>query len=256
LWSWTGFYIGANAGYSTGRDDFTQTLVAVPGPGGVLLTSSSPNTIAPKGGFGGLQIGYNWQFGAFVLGAEADYQWADQTDTTCGGLCGNLIVPGVTIIGTAGSANSVHQKVKSFSTARARLGWANDGALIYITGGGAWMQVDSTESISFAVIPGFGPFTTAASFSDTKSGYSIGAGIEMRLWWNWTAKVEYLHLDVSGVTHIFAAGFPFAVPGGSFTTTTGRIKDDIFRVGLNYKFDWGYGGAGGYGYGRPGYRAY
>jgi outer membrane immunogenic protein len=135
--------------------------------------------MAPSGGFGGLQIGYNWQFGGVVLGAEGDYQWADQTDTTCGGICGNLVVPGViTIVGSGGGANSVYQKVKSFSTARARLGWANDGAMIYVTGGGAWMRIDSTESISFGVIPGLPTVTSAASFSDTKSGYSVGAGIE------------------------------------------------------------------------------
>jgi outer membrane immunogenic protein len=250
VWSWTGFYVGANGGYSFGRDDFTQSLAIVPG---TVRTSTSPNKIAPTGGFGGLQIGYNWQFGAVVLGAEADYQWADQTDTTCGGLCGNLVMPGVVFVGV-GDATSVYQKVKSFSTVRARLGWANDGAMIYVTGGGAWMKVDSTESISFGVIPGFATVTSAASFSNTKSGYSIGAGIEMRLFANLTAKIEYLHLDVSGVTHSFfpGPGTLFVGPGGSLTTTTGRIKDEIVRVGLNWKF----GGYGGPGYGGPGYAAY
>ena len=75
----------------------------------------------------------------------------------------------------------MYQKVKWFSTARARVGWANDGALIYVTGGGAWMGIDSTESISFGVIPGLPTVTSAANFSDTKSGYSVGAGIEMRV---------------------------------------------------------------------------
>ena len=239
MWSWSGFYLGINGGYSAGRDEFNQTLVALPGAGGLLFTSSSPNRIAPSGGLFGGQVGFNWQTGPVVWGVEADWQWANQTDTTCGGLCGNFVIPGVLTI--VGQTTSVYQKVKWFSTARARVGWANDGALIYVTGGGAWMGVDETDTISFAIISGLGPFTSAASFSNTRSGYAVGAGIEMRLWANWTAKVEYLHLDVGGTTNTFSPGLPFAVPAGSLSTTTGRIKDDIFRVGLNWKFG-GYGG--------------
>src|SRR5207253_1968028 len=121
----------------------------------------------------------------------------------------------------------------------------------------AWMGIDSTESISFGVIPGLPTVTSAASFSDTKSGYSVGAGIEMRLWAGWTAKVEYLHLDVGGLTHTFSPGPLFVTPGGSLTTTTGRIRDDIVRLGLNWQFG-GFGGyGGGYGgYGGPAYGAY
>src|SRR5438067_1968412 len=243
VWSWSGFYLGINGGYSVGTDDFNQTLVIVPAAPGLLFTSSAPNTIAPKGGFFGGQVGFNWQTGPVVFGVEADWQGASQTSTTtCGGLCGNLVIPGVvTIVGIA-DATSVYQKVKWFSTARARVGWANDGAMIYVTGGGAWMGIDSTESISFGVIPGLPVVTSAASFSDTKSGYSVGAGIEMRLWAGWTAKVEYLHLDVGGLTHTFSPGPFFVAPGGSLTTTTGRIRDDIVRVGLNWKFGGLFGG--------------
>src|SRR3989442_5228594 len=98
------------------------------------------------------------------------------------------------------------------------------------------MGVDETDSFAFAIIPAVGPFASAASFSSTRSGYAVGAGIEMRLWANWTAKIEYLHLDVGGTTNTFSPGPFFVAPGGSLTTTTGRIKDDIFRVGLNWKF--------------------
>jgi len=243
VWSWTGFYLGINGGYSVGTDDFNQVLTVVPGT--LLFTSSAPNTIAPKGGFFGGQVGFNWQTGPVVWGVEGDWQGASQTSTTvCGGLCGNAVVPGVvTVVGVPGGANSVYQKVKWFSTARARVGYANDGAMIYVTGGGAWMGIDSTESIAF------GGWVQPTSFSDTKSGYSVGAGIEMRLWAGWTAKVEYLHLDVSGLNHSFFPGPFFVAPGGSLTTTTGRIRDDIVRVGLNWKF-------GGWPFGGPVYAAY
>ena len=241
MWSWTGFYIGGNGGYSVSTDDFTQTLVFVPGT--VLAVSSLPHTIAPKGGFGGAQIGFNWQTGPIVWGVEGDWQGASQTSTTvCGGICGTTVLPGV--LSTALNT-SVYQKVKWFSTARARVGYANDGAMIYVTGGGAWMGIDETDTLGIAVTPGGPFFAQGASFSNTKSGYSVGAGIEMRLWLsNWTAKIEYLHLDVSGTTNTFALSPTLFGVAAPLTTTSGRIRDDIFRVGVNYKVGWGGYGAG------------
>jgi outer membrane immunogenic protein len=245
VWSWTGFYIGANGGYSTGNDDVTQTIFV---PGAITFFSPFPHTLAPKGGFGGIQGGFNWQTGPVVWGVEGDWQWGSQTSTTvCGGICEGATMGGATEV----LATSIQQKVKWFGTARGRVGYANDGAMIYFTGGGAWMGIDETDTFGVAITPGGPFFAQAASFSNTKSGYAVGGGIEMRLWLsNFTAKIEYLHLDVSGTTNTFALSptvFGVAAP---LTTTSGRIRDDIFRVGVNYKFGWGYGG----GYGA--YRAY
>ncbi len=71
--------------------------------------------------------------------------------------------------------------------------------------------------------------TITSSFSNTKSGYAVGGGAEFRLWGNWTGKVEYLHIDVAGTTN---TGGPNTFV---LTTATGRIKDDIVRLGVNYK---------------------
>jgi outer membrane immunogenic protein len=243
VWSWTGFYIGANGGYGVANDDVTQTIFVTPPAGPLTFFSPFQNSLAPKGGFGGGQIGFNWQTGAVVWGVEGDYQGASQTSTTvCGGFCVGATIPGVV---TTIAANSVYQKVKSFATVRGRVGYANNGALIYVTGGGAWIGIDETDTFGIAVTPGGPFFAQGASFSNTKSGFSVGAGIEMRLWLsNWTAKIEYLHLDVSGTTNTFALSptvFGVAAP---LTTTSGRIRDDIFRVGVNYKFGWGGYGVG------------
>jgi len=130
----------------------------------------------------------------------------------------------------------VYQKVKSFATVRGRVGWASDGWMAYVTAGGAWARVDETDTLTIAP-----PVATAAgSFTNTVSGAAYGAGIEVRLWAGWTGKVEYLHLDLSGTTNTFIV--PAAIAGGAaspFTTATGRIRDDIFRVGVNYKFGFG-----------------
>jgi outer membrane immunogenic protein len=213
--------------------------------------SGVPTQMNAKGGFFGGQVGFNWQIGPIVWGAEADYQGASQSGTTCGFVgCIVTVTTPPFPAGTTTANSTVYQKVKWFSTARARVGYANEGAMIYVTGGGAWMGIDETDSFSLSSsFPPPASAATAASFSNSKSGYSVGAGLEMRLWADLTAKVEYLHLDVSGTTNsaLHVAGIAFGALVQ--TTTTGRIKDDIVRVGLNWKFS-------GFGFGGPVYAAY
>jgi outer membrane immunogenic protein len=232
LWSWTGFYVGINGGYSTGADDYTQSLVIPPAPA-VTFSSFGSNTINPKGGLFGGQIGFNYQTGPVVWGVEGDWQWANQHNTACGMFCLVNNVPGVV---TAVLGTSVDQKLKSFATVRGRIGWANDGWLAYITAGGAWAKIDETDTI--VVAPPLA--AQGASFSNSVSGGVYGAGIEVRLFGGWTGKLEYLHMDLSGTTNTFAVLPPIATPASPLSTTTSRIRDDIFRVGLNYKIGgWG-----------------
>jgi outer membrane immunogenic protein len=223
VWSWSGFYMGVNGGYSTGADDYTQTTVLAPAPV-VTLGSFARNTNNPKGGLFGAQGGFNWQTGPVVWGLEGDLQGASQSATACGHLCFQSI-PGA-VLGT-----TVYQKLKWFNTARARVGYANGPTLFYITGGWAWAGLDETDTISAPP-----PLTQAANFSNRVSGSAVGAGAEVRLWWGWTGKLEYLHLELGGTTNTFALVPPVAAPGSSLTTITGRIRDDIIRVGLNWQF--------------------
>src|SRR6516165_7778160 len=207
LWSWTGFYVGINGGYSTGADDYTQSIVIGPPPV-TTIASFSSNTINPKGGLFGGQVGFNYQTGPVVWGVEGDWQWANQNNTACGLLCFNEAFPPpgafTTTLGT-----TVYQKVKSFATVPGRVGWASDGWLAYITAGGAWARVDETDTI----VIGPPAIAAAASFSNTVSGAAYGAGIEARLWAGWTGKVEYLHLDLGGTTNTFL--LPGTLTGGA-----------------------------------------
>jgi outer membrane immunogenic protein len=229
-WSWSGFYLGINGGYGVGSDNFTQTEVRSPAV--VTEGSFASNTIAPKGGLFGGQLGINWQTGPVVLGVEGDLQWANQSSTVCGSACTNTVSNGTTFVGVA---RTVDQKINWFGTARGRVGWANDGAMIYASAGGAWMGVDETDSTTVGIVPGAPVVTNAASFSNTRKGYAVGAGMEMRVWANMVAKIEYLHIDVAGTGNSFVPPF-FVGPGGSLTTTSSRIHDDLVRVGLNWKF--------------------
>ena len=78
---------------------------------------------------------------------------------------------------------TVDQRLKWLATVRGRLGWANDGYLLYVTGGGAFGRIDETDFLPTN--------PNAASFSQNRSGWTAGGGIEARLWGNWTGKLEY-----------------------------------------------------------------
>ncbi len=115
-YSWTGWYIGANAGYGVGQGSGTFAS----GP------SFETFNAMPAGAFGGGQLGFNYQIMSFVLGAETDIQGASIADTrTCLLNC------------TARSSALIDQKLNWFGTTRARLGLANGPVLSYVTAGAA-----------------------------------------------------------------------------------------------------------------------
>jgi outer membrane immunogenic protein len=233
VWSWSGFYMGVNGGYGSAGDDYTQSLVVFPAPINTF-NSFGNNSINPKGGVFGGQAGFNFQTGPVVWGVEGDLQWASQSATACGHLC--LNAPGTTL-GTA-----VYQKIKWFNTARARVGYTNGPALIYATAGAAWAGIEETDTLTTSPPA----VTQSQQFSNKVGGVAYGAGVEVRLMWGWTGKLEYLHLDLGGTTTTVALLPPIVPAGSSLSTTTGRIRDDIIRVGLNWQFGlmgqtgWGY----------------
>ncbi len=209
-YSWTGWYIGANAGYGVGYGQGTFAF-------GPLLETFNA---MPAGAFGGGQLGYNYQFGSFVVGAETDIQGAGISDTrTC--LLG--CVPG--------SSALIDQKLNWFGTTRARVGLANGPVLTYVTGGAAY---GGTET---GVTTTFGGATAASSVSATKSGWTWGTGVEAALGGNWTAKAEYLYMDLGSSS----ASNTVPVPGAAavipvVSTFNVKNREQIFRAGVNYHF--------------------
>jgi opacity protein-like surface antigen len=112
--TWDGLYVGLNGGYSVGHDSFVQTDFGI-GPFGMVTT--------PQGGLFGAQAGYNWQRGNVVVGLEGDVQWTGQQSTTCGVTC---------LENYNGEYDSVRisQRLSWFSTARARIGYADGNYLL------------------------------------------------------------------------------------------------------------------------------
>jgi outer membrane immunogenic protein len=220
--AWTGFYVGGNVGYGVGQDAATEQIF------GLFGNSNQVFTLVPRGPLGGGQIGYNYAPNDWlVLGAEADYQFADQKDTACFSWCF--------------AANTTYgQTLHWFATARGRIGIAEGRALYYVTGGGAWTTVETTASQvnSITTIAGTTFFSSAASFSDSRLGWVVGGGAEVAIDGNWSAKLEYLYMDFGSISHVYPAAIPTNLADSNIHIST-KVHDSIFRLGLNYNFSAG-----------------
>ena len=189
---WTGFYIGINGGYGGGRSSWSDAAVG-----------TDSNRFSTSGGTLGGQLGYNWQVGSAVLGVETDMNWMNAKGSTgSGGVC------------ATDGGGSCQTQQSWLGTTRARIGYAFDRWLPYITGGVAYGDIRATQ-----------PTGTSSS---TKTGWTAGAGVEYGITQNWSAKLEYLHADLGTATFMGAAS--------GTSSLKVPITDDLARVGLNYRW--------------------
>jgi outer membrane immunogenic protein len=161
-------------------------------------TSHWDNPVAspkPKGGLAGATIGYNYQTGSWVWGLDGDFDWAD--------LSGNATCAGVFTCQT---------KTGWLATFRGRIGYAFDRWMPYFTGGGAYGNVKASV-------------VGVDSASKSQLGWTFGGGLEYAFLGNWSAKIEYLYVDLGS----FDAGPAPFVNNVSF-------KENVVRAGINYKF--------------------
>jgi outer membrane immunogenic protein len=237
-YNWSGFYVGGNVGYSWGRSNDTSSLSN--GAGTTLFTNAGSTTNL-DGIVGGGQIGYNWQVQNWVWGLEADIQGTDERGGrafTCPtGVCTpSTVAPGFLalafLIPGAAVPVTMNQKIDWVGTVRARAGvLVAPTVLLYATGGLAYGEVNTSETIA----------TSSFSNSDTHVGYAVGAGVEGAIGGNWTAKLEYLYVDLGRTSGSFATTIPAfgagAVASGTLTSSySSRITDNVLRVGVNYRF--------------------
>ena len=226
VYNWTGFYIGGNVGYSWGRSRDTSTLTDTAGT--VLFTSIDRSDL--NGVVGGGQIGHNWQVQNWVWGLEADIQGTDEHGSRAFTCPTAICTPSAIILVAPGPAVpvSLNQKLEWFGTVRGRAGvLVTPKVLLYATGGLAYGEVKSTETVG--VLTGF-------SNSDIRVGYTVGAGVEGVIGGNWTAKLEYLYVDLGKVSSSFLTTAP-AFGGGVLTSNfSSRITDNVLRAGINYRF--------------------
>jgi outer membrane immunogenic protein len=185
--SWSGFYGGINAGYGFGTSNWAFAAPPV-----------ATGNFDLKGGLVGGTLGYNLQTGVWVWGLETDLDasWIKGTDN---GVC---IAPGCETRNTW------------LGTARLRVGYAWDHFLPYVTGGAAYGSIKLTPA---------GPPTQ----TNTKFGWTVGGGLEWAFSGPWSAKLEYLYVDLGDTT------CDVAICG---TPTNVSFKTNVIRLGLNYRF--------------------
>ena len=216
VFTWTGFYVGVNAGYGWNTNNNNNAFnYYAPVASQYLWTGGGSNN---DGGFvGGGQIGYNYQIGQFVIGAEADIQYAD--------------------MGGRNHFGYGNQGMDWFGTVRARAGIAIDRALIYVTGGFAYGGGGNNNNYY-----GYGFANTALNYGyysgngdNTATGWTVGGGLEYAFTDNITARIEGLYVSLDrGNSDVYVPGAALArlyYSGGQKNYEFG-----VVRVGLNYKF--------------------
>ncbi len=242
--TWTGFYAGLNAGGIWSSGSRNATLVD---PGVVWLSNYFPGGIGnnQSGFIGGGQVGYNWQSGAFVLGGEADFDGTtlsktfNYTSTPFGSVVNGALIPNPLV----GDTLTVHAKASLdwIGTVRARVGFVatpDNRLLVYGTGGFAY----AGGSTNFNVYDATQGFVWNGNPSSTRTGWTIGGGVEYALTNNITIRGEYLYVDLGSqniTTTANPAAYAFFNNAGLVTPyATAKINYDasIVRAGVNYKF--------------------
>jgi outer membrane immunogenic protein len=233
IFTWTGFYVGVNAGVAW-FDNNDDRLFIPAGTGGIFLTDVFlPANGGSNAGFtGGGQIGYNYQAGGWVFGIEADLQYADL------GRGNNNSPFAFAVVGVPAGFTfaSFDNSIEWFGTVRGRVGYAWDRALLYATGGFAFGGGGGGGN-NFCG----GVFFDCGGGDDTRTGWTVGGGFEYAFTNNWTVKVEglYVNLDGGGSNNGllgFVNGAPVFLPPGFITNAVDEQTFGVVRVGLNYKF--------------------
>jgi outer membrane immunogenic protein len=181
--------------------NWTGLYIGINGGGGWGRSSfdgvPGTGTFTTSGALIGGTLGYNWQVGQAVFGLETDLDWANfRGSAPCG-------------LTTCQTSNTF------LGTARGRIGLAWDRFMPYVTGGLAYGNIRASAP----------PFAGA---SGNRSGWTLGGGLEFALAGNWTAKAEYLYVDLGKLDCGAACGAP--------APDRVRLNASVIRAGLNYRF--------------------
>ncbi|WP_115712409.1 outer membrane protein [Legionella sainthelensi] len=219
VFSWSGFYLGPNLGYGTNYHSINIT----PTTFATLQTQFLPNNLrAENSGFlGGGQIGYNWRKAKIIVGLEADLDYSDLSDT-------NGVTSDISNITTSVSTN-----INWLGTVRGRLGkLASDSMLIYFTTGVAFAEAKLSFDQLFI---GSGCQLNLCSkgyYTQTKTGWTAGTGLEYTVSQSTTFKAEYLFV---GLGNIYTNTTGDSYLGMANYYVSSHVNSNIVRFGLNYK---------------------
>jgi outer membrane immunogenic protein len=185
--------------------NWTGAYIGINGGGGWGKSNwKGANEFDVSGGMIGATVGYNWQFGTWVVGGEADIDWTNIKGST----------------NTAVGCGAGCQTENDFlATIRGRVGYSFDRFMPYVTGGLAIGNIKAT-------------YPTLSTVDETKVGWTVGTGVEFAFAPQWTAKVEYLYVDLGEVT----CGVGSACYFGATANNKVDFHANIVRGGVNYRF--------------------
>ncbi len=210
VYDWSGFYIGANGGWGSSHNCYTNTAAV-----GIAVAPTAEGCHDATGGTAGGQIGYRWQSGAWVFGLEAQGNWADFRGSNAS-------------LATLGLSTN-RTKIDAFGLFTGQIGYAWNNALLYVKGGAA-----VTDNRYEGVVTGLN--TVLDRTTDTRWGGTVGAGVEFGFAPNWSAAVEYDHLFMGTHDNTFTGvAFPFT----GLNTRTDSIKQDADLVTVRVNYRWG-----------------
>jgi outer membrane immunogenic protein len=184
-YNWTGFYIGIEGGGAWGSSRHD-------------FTTGTHSSFDVSGGLVGGTVGYNWQINQFLVGVEGDLSWASSKGSTVG-------TP------TPCTGGPCTSELTWLGTVRGRLGYVAGMWMPYFTGGFAFGGLDTCENVTCA--------------TNTRTGWTVGGGVEAKFTPNWSAKIEYLYADFGNEGAYF-----FILPH------TATLTENFVRAGLNYRF--------------------
>jgi outer membrane immunogenic protein len=241
---WSGFYLGGHVGvaWTDWRSQTSFVAVPVPPAVGNPITGSFPGPDGTQHSFlGGVQAGYNWQYGNLVLGGEVDISFLPNEHQQSYAISSAALIAaglGTIIGGPDGFVSSWSRQVDWLATARLRIGYTiNPALLLYATGGLAVAGLESSVTYPGLVDTGGGGQLVPISAQRrwTEVGYAIGAGGEWALTRNISGKLEYLFVDLGDATR--PIGTYLDTPCCRQTASVReQLKMHIARIGLNYRF--------------------
>jgi outer membrane immunogenic protein len=197
LYDWTGFYLGGHGGgawsSATARDP----------TGAAFAPLGTGVNVSGSGWLAGGQLGYNRQLGAWVFGIEGDLSYTDVRGSAAAPFGGNITT----------QSNWV-------GTVTGRLGIAWDRTLVYAKGGAAFGDTTYTVRPPAVVFRG----------TDTRTGWTVGAGAEYGLTENWSVKAEYNYIDLGTRTVTTTS------PAGAPLPADVKMTEHMIKLGANYRF--------------------
>jgi iron complex outermembrane receptor protein len=197
--NWAGIYLGVNGGFTFGGSAWSDSV-----------TGGSSGSFGTSGFVFGGTVGANYQMGSLVFGVEGDGDWARASGFgtfTATSLC-------------AGGCLTTNTWL---STARGRVGYAFDQFLVYGTAGAAFGNVRAS-------------FSEGAMSGVNKTGWAVGAGIEVALGRNWSAKAEYLFVDLGNGSCTTDCAIANAAGPAIIPNIAVKFDESIVRGGVSYRF--------------------